>query len=257
MIQGTYPLLLVYTQLGAGPVQRMSIITAINPLADQLCTVFMCMPKEVGTEGRSSRAPNRTGASPTTTASTAFPSRKRRTWSPPRDREPPWGPALGRRCLTRYPVLTDGVLRRSWRLRWTPVCPCRHREISAWVSGQVAHADPPAKRNSSDLQEKRSALGRTRTCDLLIRSHFRSETRADTEGQAETNQRVYKRFGEVESGYKAIQSTKPQTVGYGLNDAPAGLAAWILEKWRSWPDSGGDLYGRLSREFLLTILTTY
>ena len=44
-----------------------------------------------------------------------------------------------------------------------------------------------------------------------------------------------------ERGYSAIQSTKPQTVGYGLNDSPAGLAAWILEKWRSWTDSGGDL----------------
>src|SRR5215208_1758284 len=146
----------------------------------------MCTHKEVGTEGRSFRAPNRTGASPTTTASTASPSRKRSTWSRPRVREPPWEPAPGRRCLTRYPGLNDGVLRRSWRLRWTPVCPCRHREISGRVSGQVAHADPPAKRNPSDLQVKRSVLGRTRTCDLLIRSHFRSETRADTEGQAET-----------------------------------------------------------------------
>ncbi len=60
-----------------------------------------------------------------------------------------------------------------------------------------------------------------------------------------------------EGGYKAIQSTKPQTLGYGLNDSPAGLAAWILEKWRSWTDSRGDLNGRFSREFLLTMLTIY
>ena len=45
----------------------------------------------------------------------------------------------------------------------------------------------------------------------------------------------------VERGYSAIQSTKPQTLGYGLNDSPAGLAAWLVEKWRSWTDSGGDL----------------
>ena len=38
----------------------------------------------------------------------------------------------------------------------------------------------------------------------------------------------------VERGYSSIQSTKPQTVAYGLNDSPAGLAAWIVEKWRSW-----------------------
>jgi hypothetical protein len=62
---------------------------------------------------------------------------------------------------------------------------------------------------------------------------------------------------QAEGGYKAIQSTKPQTLGYGLNDSPAGLAAWILEKWRSWADSRGDPDGRFSREFLLTTLTIY
>ena len=41
----------------------------------------------------------------------------------------------------------------------------------------------------------------------------------------------------IERGYSSIQSTKPQTVGYALNDSPAGLAAWILEKWRSWTDA--------------------
>jgi pimeloyl-ACP methyl ester carboxylesterase len=64
-------------------------------------------------------------------------------------------------------------------------------------------------------------------------------------------------FWQDEYGYKAIQSTKPQTLGYGLNDSPAGLAAWILEKWRSWSDSRGDLDERLSRDFLLTTVTLY
>ena len=62
---------------------------------------------------------------------------------------------------------------------------------------------------------------------------------------------------QAEGGYKAIQSTRPQTLGYGLNDSPAGLAAWILEKWRSWADSRGDPDGRISRELLLTNLTIY
>ncbi|HET7040905.1 MAG TPA: alpha/beta hydrolase, partial [Gemmatimonadales bacterium] len=57
--------------------------------------------------------------------------------------------------------------------------------------------------------------------------------------------------------YSAIQSTKPQTLGYGLNDSPAGLAAWIIEKWRTWGDTGGDLERRFPREFLLTMLTLY
>jgi pimeloyl-ACP methyl ester carboxylesterase len=53
-------------------------------------------------------------------------------------------------------------------------------------------------------------------------------------------------FWQEEYGYKAIQSTKPQTLGYALNDSPAGLAAWIVEKWRSWADSRGNLDERFS-----------
>jgi len=64
-------------------------------------------------------------------------------------------------------------------------------------------------------------------------------------------------WDDAERGYTAIQSTKPQTLGYGLNDSPAGLAAWIVEKWRSWTDSGGDLDARFSADFLLTMLTIY
>jgi pimeloyl-ACP methyl ester carboxylesterase len=64
-------------------------------------------------------------------------------------------------------------------------------------------------------------------------------------------------WAEVERGYSAIQSTKPQTLGYALNDSPAGLAAWILEKWRSWTDSGGDLEASFDRDFLLTNVTLY
>ena len=66
-----------------------------------------------------------------------------------------------------------------------------------------------------------------------------------------------RRWDEVERGYSAIQSTRPQTLGYALNDSPAGLAAWILEKWRAWSDSGGDLEARCSPDDLLTLLTLY
>lgn len=65
------------------------------------------------------------------------------------------------------------------------------------------------------------------------------------------------RWADRERGYSAIQSTKPQTLGYGLTDSPAGLAAWIVEKWRSWSDSGGDPDSRLSRDFLLSTITLY
>jgi pimeloyl-ACP methyl ester carboxylesterase len=62
---------------------------------------------------------------------------------------------------------------------------------------------------------------------------------------------------QAEGGYKAIQATKPQTAGYGLNDSPAGLAAWLLEKWRSWSDCDGEIERRFSRDFLLSTLTLY
>jgi microsomal epoxide hydrolase len=60
-----------------------------------------------------------------------------------------------------------------------------------------------------------------------------------------------------ETGYQAIQGTKPQTLAYGLTDSPAGLAGWILEKFRTWSDCDGDVYSRFTRDELLTNITIY
>jgi pimeloyl-ACP methyl ester carboxylesterase len=60
-----------------------------------------------------------------------------------------------------------------------------------------------------------------------------------------------------EGGYAMIQSTKPQTLAYAMNDSPAGLAAWMIEKFRAWSDCGGDLESRFSKDELLTNLTIY
>src|SRR5256885_3476023 len=67
----------------------------------------------------------------------------------------------------------------------------------------------------------------------------------------------YQRWRDDDRGYGAIQSTRPQTLSYGLNDSPAGLAAWVLEKWRGWADSGGDNDATFSRDFPPTIVTVY
>jgi pimeloyl-ACP methyl ester carboxylesterase len=67
----------------------------------------------------------------------------------------------------------------------------------------------------------------------------------------------YQRWRDDDRGYGAIQSTRPQTLSYGLTDSPAGLAAWVLEKWRGWADSGGDIDAAFSRDFLLTVVTLY
>ncbi len=61
----------------------------------------------------------------------------------------------------------------------------------------------------------------------------------------------------TEIGYARVHSTKPQTLAYGLTDSPAGLAAWIIEKYRTWGDTGGNIESRFARDFLLTTLTTY
>ena len=60
-----------------------------------------------------------------------------------------------------------------------------------------------------------------------------------------------------EGGYAHIQSTKPQTLSYSLNDSPAGLAAWIVEKYRTWSDCGGDIESRFTKDELLTTITIY
>ena len=55
------------------------------------------------------------------------------------------------------------------------------------------------------------------------------------------------RFRRDETGYQWIQGTKPQTLAYGLNDSPAGLAAWIVEKFRTWSDCDGDVERRFTQ----------
>jgi microsomal epoxide hydrolase len=62
---------------------------------------------------------------------------------------------------------------------------------------------------------------------------------------------------EREYGYFEIQSNKPMTLGFGLNDSPAGLAAWIVEHFRNWSDSGGDVETRFTKDELLTNITIY
>ncbi|MFH8248787.1 epoxide hydrolase family protein [Microbacterium sp. B2969] len=65
------------------------------------------------------------------------------------------------------------------------------------------------------------------------------------------------RWDATERGYSSIQSTRPQTLGYGLSDSPAGMAAWLIEKWRAWSDSGGEVDRHFGTDFLLTLLTLY
>ncbi len=65
------------------------------------------------------------------------------------------------------------------------------------------------------------------------------------------------RWDAEEGAYAHIQHTRPQTLAYGLNDSPAGLAAWIVEKFRSWSDCDGEVERRFTKEELLTNISLY
>jgi pimeloyl-ACP methyl ester carboxylesterase len=66
-----------------------------------------------------------------------------------------------------------------------------------------------------------------------------------------------RQFLKDETGYQGIQGTKPQTLSYALNDSPAGLAAWIVEKFRTWSDCDGDVERRFTKDQLLTNIMLY
>ena len=66
-----------------------------------------------------------------------------------------------------------------------------------------------------------------------------------------------KNFRVNEIGYQEIQKTRPQTLAYGLTDSPAGLAGWILEKFRQWSDCDGDPFNAFSMDELCTNLMIY
>ena len=74
--------------------------------------------------------------------------------------------------------------------------------------------------------------------------------------EAGLHERTIKFFAEGH-GYSAIQSTRPQTLGYGLDDSPVGLAAWLVEKRRDWSDCGGDIERVYSKDDLLTSIMLY
>ena len=69
--------------------------------------------------------------------------------------------------------------------------------------------------------------------------------------------KVRQTFQAEETGYQQIQGTKPQTIGIALNDSPVGLAAWIVEKFRTWCDCNGNPETIFTKDELLTNITLY
>jgi pimeloyl-ACP methyl ester carboxylesterase len=64
-------------------------------------------------------------------------------------------------------------------------------------------------------------------------------------------------YAAQESGYSAQQSTRPQTIGYGLVDSPAAQCAWIIEKFQAWTDCDGHPENAISRDELLDNVMLY
>ena len=108
-----------------------------------------------------------------------------------------------------------------------------------------------------------SRLGHARA-EQVIGIHINLLTvRRDGSPPAEATEAEQRYFADLaewlkeETGYQWIQGTKPQTLAYGLTDSPAGLSAWIAEKFRTWTDCGGDPETAVSRDRLLANISLY
>jgi epoxide hydrolase len=83
------------------------------------------------------------------------------------------------------------------------------------------------------------------------------DTTNDLTEQEQGGLAAMKYYLDWDSGYSKQQSTRPQTIGYGLVDSPAGLCAWIVEKFWSWTDCDGDPANVLTRDEMLDNVMLY
>ena len=90
---------------------------------------------------------------------------------------------------------------------------------------------------------------------LAIRRDQQDVADPTSEEQAYLDERA--RWLRDETGYQWIQGTKPQTLAFALSDSPAGLAAWIVEKFRTWSDCGGNVEAAITRDRLLANISFY
>jgi pimeloyl-ACP methyl ester carboxylesterase len=83
------------------------------------------------------------------------------------------------------------------------------------------------------------------------------ETMNDLTEREQSSLAAVQEYQDVDSGYSKQQGTRPQTLGYGLVDSPAGQAAWILEKFWKWTDCDGHPENVLTRDELLDNVMLY
>jgi pimeloyl-ACP methyl ester carboxylesterase len=96
-------------------------------------------------------------------------------------------------------------------------------------------------------------------CGIHVNLLFVPRDRPDGEPSAESRRYAdsLALWLKEETGYQAIQGTKPQTLAFALTDSPAGLAAWIAEKFRTWSDCDGVPESAISRDRMLADISLY
>ena len=112
----------------------------------------------------------------------------------------------------------------------------------AMISARIAATRPRARGRSA--QQHAAGVSGRRERDP---AHRRGDRRPRGRGRVPADRRAY----------QEIQGKNPQTLGYGLTDSPAGLAGWIVEKFRAWTDNNGSPEDAVTRDQILTNLTVY
>ncbi|MBD2701228.1 epoxide hydrolase [Spirosoma sp. BT702] len=92
--------------------------------------------------------------------------------------------------------------------------------------------------------------------DVAFQASLNADPKTFTEAEKKYSDRM-QQVGMQEGAYAMLQGTKPQSLAYGLNDSPVGLAAWIIEKFRTWSDCDGDLESVYTKDELLTNIMIY
>ncbi|MHA6796311.1 epoxide hydrolase family protein [Pseudonocardia bannensis] len=92
------------------------------------------------------------------------------------------------------------------------------------------------------------------TMPLALRPERDDRPLSEAERAAAADRKAFLRAG---TGYSAEQSTRPQTVGYGLVDSPVGQCSWIVEKFWDWTDCAGHPENVISRDRLLDNVMHY
>jgi pimeloyl-ACP methyl ester carboxylesterase len=121
-------------------------------------------------------------------------------------------------------------------------------DIGAGISGDLSGLDP---------DRVVGAHVNTDPTALALLDFLPAELDGLSEAEAASHQRL-RQYGEGGKGYLQIQSTRPQTLAYGLTDSPVGQLAWIVEKYKEWTDPSAELpTDAVDRDQLLTNVSVY